>query len=77
MERTQSVTCAVHPQTLVNPSGRDHRGCARGYFPLIGRGGSDKSAKAPDAEHQSRNLRPGHAAQPSPGTLSRIEAAVV
>ena len=35
------------------------------------------AAKAPDAEHQSRDLSPGHVAQASPGTLSRQMAAVV
>lgn len=77
VERTQRVTCAVHPEPLVNPSGRYHRGCSGGYFPLIGRGGRDESAKTPDAEHQSRDLSPGHVAQASPGTLSRRMAAVV
>ena len=77
MERTQRGTRAVHPQTLVNPSGRYHRGCSGSYFPLIGRGGSDESAKAPDAKHQSRDLCPGHVAQASPGTLSGQIAAVV
>lgn len=77
VERTQRVTCAVHPEPLVNPSGRYHRGCSGGYFPLIGRGGRDESAKTPDAEHQSRDLSPGHVAQVSRGTLSRRMAAVV
>lgn len=76
MERTQRVTCAVHPQTLVNPSGGYHRGCSGGYFPLIGGSGRDESSKPSDAKHKSGDLRPGHVALPSPVTPSRQNALV-
>lgn len=77
MERAQRVTCTVHPQTLVNPSGSYHRGCSGGYFPLIGRGRSNESSEPSDATHQSRDLGPGHVAQPSPVTPSRQSSSVV
>lgn len=71
MERTQRVTCAVHPQTLVNPSGSYHRWCSGGDLPLVGCGGGNESSKPSNTKHQSRDLCPEHVAQASPVTQSR------
>lgn len=67
VERAQRVARAVHPQTLVNPSGGYHGRCSSGYLPLIGRGGSDESSEPADAEHQSGDLSPVHGAPPAQG----------
>lgn len=77
VEGAQGVACAVHPQTLVDPRGGYHRGRTGGHFPLVGCSGGHESTEPANTTHQSRDLRPGHVAQPCPLLQSRQNALVV